>query len=211
MSRLIDRDYCLKHPGTIVGSFGVGVFLGTIASSRKSLLQRAVENQESHGFALPGHVGRAYRLAALVELRVAQIYGRCAERFAAQPEVAAFFRELQEEEREHSRLMQLCRFLVVVHPRLKYLPEIRDPEIRAILMQLRALTRRVDTLSLDEALEATVTIEQGEINAVFDRLLKQVDSDAIRLFEGRLREVEGHAEIVPKRVAVLRERLGLVN
>ncbi len=208
MSGLIDRDYCLKHPGRIVESFGLAVFLGTIASNRKSLLERAVDHYESRGYAFPGHIGRAYRLAALVELRVAQIYGRLATRFASQSEVAAFFRQLQEEEWEHSRLMQLCRYLVVSHPRLKYLPEVRDPEIQAILSQLRALCKRVDALSLDEALDATVAIEQGEANIIFDRLLKQVDSDATRLFEGRLHEVEGHAESVPKRVAALRQRLG---
>lgn len=207
MSGLIDRDYCLKHPGSIVRTFGFSVFLGTIVNNRKSLLQRAVDHYESRGYAFPGHVGRAYRLAALVELRVAQIYGKLAERFSSQPEVAAFFRELQEEEWEHSRLMQLCRFLVVIHPRLKYLPQIRDPNIRATLGQLRALKARVSTLSLEEALDATVTVEQGEINSVFDRLLKQADTAATRLFEGRLGEVEGHAESVPRRVAVLRRRL----
>jgi rubrerythrin len=207
VSGLIDRDYCLRHPGSIVRTFGVGVFLGTIASRRKSLLARAVEYHQLHGCAFPGHVGRAYRLAALIELRVARIYGKLAERFAAQPEVSAFFRTLEEEEQEHSRLMQLCRFLVVRHPRLKYLPEIRHPNIRAILALLRELSVAVDTLPLDKALEATVTLEQGEINSIFDRLLKQADVEPVRLFEGRLHEAEGHADAVPKRVAALRERL----
>lgn len=207
VSGLIDRDYCLRHPQRIIGSFGLGLFLGTVASRRKTLLERAVAHYELHGYAFPGHVGRAYRLAALIEMRVATIYGRLAARFADRPEVSAFFRELEAEEREHSRLMQLCRFLIVSHPRLKYLPEVRDPVIRGILAQLRTLNREVDSLSLDQALDATVTLEQGEINAIFDRLLKQADSEAIRLFEGRLHEVEGHAEVVPKRVAALRRRL----
>lgn len=111
------------------------------------------------------------------------------------------------EEQEHSGLMQLCRFLVAYHPQLKYLPEIRHPNIRAILALLRELNRAVEVLSLEEALEATVNLEQGEINSVFDRLLKQVDAEGVRLFEGRLRAVEGHAEAVPKRVAALRRRL----
>ncbi len=208
MRGLIDRDYCLKHPATIVQSFGLGVFLGMLTSTRKSLLERAVGYYENRGLSFPGHVGRAYRLAALIEMRVARIYGRLAERFASQPDAAAFFRELEEEEWEHSRLMQLCRYLIVAHPRLQFLPEVRDPNIRTILAQLRDLYRRVDELTLEQALEATVTIEQGEINAIFDRLLKQADAEAIRLFEGRLHETEGHAEIVPKRVAALRRRLG---
>jgi hypothetical protein len=211
VSGLIDRGYCLKHSSSIVRTFGIGLFLGAIASDRKSLLQRAVEYHERRGYALPGHVGRAYRLAALIELRVARIYGRLAERFAEQPEVAAFFRQLEEEELEHSRLMQLCRFLVVLHPRLKYLPQIRDPKIGSIRRQLRDLSRRAASLSQGDAHDATVIVEHGEINTIFDRLLKQADSDAVRLFEGRLREVEGHAEAVPKRVAVLRQRLGEIS
>lgn len=207
MSGLIDRDYCLKHPGSIVRTFGFGLFLATIASKRKSLLERAVEDHQNHGYAYPGHVGRAYRLAALIELRVARIYGKLAKRFAAQPDVSAFFRQLEEEEKEHSRLMQLCRFVVVLHPDLKYIPEIRHPNIRAILALLRELSAAVEVLPLEKALEATVTVEQGEINSIFDRLLKQTDVASIRLFEGRLREAEDHADVVPRRVAALRERL----
>lgn len=206
MSALIDREYCLRHPGSIVRTFGLGTFLGTIAGG-KSLLERAVERHQRHGYAYPGYVGRAYRLAALIELRVARIYGKLARRFADQPEVAALFHELDEEEQEHSRLMELCRYVVVRHPRLKYLPEIRHPNIRAILAQLRELSRAVDALSLDDALDITVELEQGEINSIFDRLLKQTDADAARLFESRLRQAEGHAESVPRRVTALREHL----
>ncbi|MGE0082336.1 MAG: hypothetical protein AB7U81_13680 [Thiohalomonadaceae bacterium] len=207
MTGLIGRDYCFRHAGSIVRSFGFGVFLGTLASTRKTLLERAVAHYESRGYAFPGHVGRAYRLAALIEARVARIYGRLAERFAGEPEAAALFRELAQEELEHSRLMQLCRFLVVLHPRLEFVPAIRDPQIRAIRAELRALERRIDSMTLDQALDAAVAVEQGEINAVFERLLRQVDSEATRLFEGRLDEVQGHAKSVPRRVALLRRRL----
>ncbi len=209
MSRLIDRSYCLKHPAEVVRFFGLAASLGTLVSDKKSLLERVVDHYEAHGFAFPGDVGRAYRLAALIEYRVAQIYGRLAERFAAQPEVAAFFRDLQEEEREHGEVMQLCRFGVVLHPRLQFIPSIRDPEIRAILTRLRELRGRIDTISLEEALATTVALEQSEVNSIFDRLLKQVDAGEVRLFQGRLSEVEGHAESVPRRVVALRQRLGL--
>jgi hypothetical protein len=207
MAGLIGREYCFKHSREIIRSFGFGVFLGTLASNRKTLLERTVDYYESRGYAFPGHIGRAYKLAALIELRVARLYGRLAERFSAQREAAALFEELKEEEREHCRLMQLCRFLVVVHPRLKYLPQVRDPQIRTIVARLRALNARLDTLSLEEALEEVVAIEKSEVNAIFERLLKQAEAEPIRLFEGRLHEVEGHAESVPRRVEALRWQL----
>lgn len=202
-----DREYCLRNPRDVVRAFGVGVFLSAIASQSKSLLERAVDHHQLHGYALPGDVGRAYRLASLLELRAAQIYGKLARRFADQPDVAAFFKELQAEEWEHGRLMTLCQLTVVLHSRFEYLPRIRDPKIREILAHLRELSGRVATLSLEEALETTQALEQSEINTIFDRLLKQVNTDAVRVFEGRLREVEGHAEAVPKRIAALRQRL----
>lgn len=207
MSGLISRDYCVRHAGGIARTFGFGLLLSTLASNRKTLLERAVSYYENRGYAFPGHVGRAYRIATLIEARVARIYGRLAERFASQPEVAELFRELEQEELEHSRLMQLCRFLVVLHPRLEFVPRIRDPQISAILSELRVLQSRVGQMSLEQALDATVAVEQGEINTVFDRLLRQVDCEATRLFEGRLSEMQGHAQSVPERVALLRRRL----
>lgn len=207
MGAIIGRDYCLKHPITIIQLFGIGVLLGVLLQPRKGLLEHAMAFHQRHGFAFPGHIGRAYRLAALLEARVARFYGHLAKRFADQPAVHTFFRELQEEEEEHCRLMQLCRYTVAIHPRLKYLPSLRDREVQELLVRLRHCNRKAATLSLEEALDLTVELERSEINTIFDRLLKQTDQTESRLFETQMAATEDHAEVVPQRVEQLRRQL----
>lgn len=132
MGDLVGREYCLKHPGQVVQTFGFGTLLGMVVGQRASLLERVTKDYEAHGFALPGTVGRAYRLAAVIERRVARIYGRLAERFAALPPVREFYLELQREEEEHGRLMELCRYTVSLKRPISFVPSTRDPVVRQI-------------------------------------------------------------------------------
>lgn len=206
---VVDRNYCLKHPWEIVHAYGLGILLGTLLNPGKGLLERVIEHYSAHGFPLPGHVGRAYRLSALIEFRVAAIYGRLAKQFADRPPVAQLFDELCREEKEHGRLMELCRYTIALHPRLHFAPELRDPKIRPLLQRLRELQHKAHTLSLEEALALAEELEAGEVNTIFGRLLKQAQSDEIRLFETQLREVENHSVSVPRRVAALRAQLGI--
>lgn len=208
MAALVDRNYCLRHPWEIIQACGLGIFLGMVLNPRKGLLERLVAYYAAHAFPLPGHVGRAYRLSALIEYRVASIYRGLAERFADAPAVRHLFEELCAEEQEHGRLMELCRYTVSLHPQLRYTPQLCDPEIRPLLRRLRALQHSVEALSLEEALALTEELEAGEVNTIFGRLLAQVDNDDVRLFEAQLREVEGHSVSVPRRINVLRRELG---
>ncbi|HKJ75811.1 MAG TPA: hypothetical protein VKA64_01255 [Gammaproteobacteria bacterium] len=207
MGGIIGRDYCIRHPMQVIHLFGAGVLLGMLWSERKSLLERVIEYHQDHGIPLPGEAGRAYRLAALIEFRVAHLYQRLAEQFADQPEVQAFYRELQAEELEHGRLMCLCRYTGHDHPALQYRPSLRDPEVSETLRRVRSLEKAAPTLTLNEALAVTEALEQTEINTIFDRLLRQADSAESRLFEEQLQATADHATEVPRRIAALREQL----
>ena len=206
MYAIIDRDYCLHHPARVIRLFGLWVFLGALLRGGETLLQRATREQEAHGVPLPGAAGRAYRLAAILEFRAARFYARLAEHFRDLPEVRAFFRELSEEELEHGRLMLLCRYTAALHPDLRYQPSIHDPDVAELRGRLRALQRAADSLTLGEALAATEALEQGEVNTIFDRLLRQADAAETRLFEDQLKAAAGHATEVPRRIRALRER-----
>lgn len=207
MGDIIGRDYCLRNPGKIIQLFGLGVFLGVVFSKKKSLLQRVMEAYRDRGIPMPGYVGNAYRIAAMIEFRVAGIYARMAERFRDQGPVRDFFMELKQEETEHGRLMLLCLYTIALKPRLSFVPSVRDPKIREITSWLRGLKRKVDSLSLEEALRLTEEIEAGEVNTIFDNLLKQTEESESRLFRDQMRTLEGHAKTVPLRIAQLRQAL----
>ena len=207
MRGIIGRDYCIRHPARIIHLFGTGVLLGMLWSERKSLLERVVEHYQDHGIPLPGEAGHAYRVAALIEFRVARLYEQLAEQFADEPEVHAFYRELHAEELEHGRLMCLCRYTASHHPALEYTPSLRDPAVSEALRRVRSLAQAAPTLTLDEALAVTEALEQTEINTIFDRLLRQADTTESRLFEEELQATADHATEVPRRIAELRERL----
>lgn len=204
MSTLINRSFCLKHPTTIIRLFGLGVFLN-ILFSKRGLLEHLTEHYAAHGYPLPGKIGDAYRLSSLLEYRMSRIYAGFAEKFQAIPEAHALFDELRQEEQEHGRLMELCRYTVRTQPNLKYVPSVRDPAIHAMLQELRQIERRIPEISLSEALEITERLEQGELNTIFERLLKQADQSESRLFEDQMKQLEGHGTAVPKRIQVLRQ------
>jgi hypothetical protein len=208
MQAVIDRDYCLKNPIRIIRLFGLDVFLGMLFSKKKTLLERIADKYRAHKVAMPGTLGDAYKLSALFEFRVAHIYGAMAERFKAQREVHGFFRDLQEEELEHGRLMLACLYQVAVRPDVDFAPSVRDPQIRESLNRLREIERQVPRMSLDEAFQTTNDLEASEVNVIFGRLLKQVGKTETELFAEQLQGAQSHPESVPRRIKVLKARLG---
>ncbi len=209
MSALVGRDYCLKHPLEIARLFGVGVWLNMLLKRRTSLLEQVVESYSTRTFPMPGYLGRAYKIAALIELRVARIYAKMAEKFADHTATRKLFEELQYEEEEHSRLMTLCLYTVKLRASVNFVPQIRDPEIRELLQFLRGIHRTVDDLDLEEALRITEDLEKGEVNVIFDKMLRQNPDVESHFFEAQMGAVEKHSESVPRRINALRELHGV--
>jgi rubrerythrin len=205
METIIDRDFCIRHPRKIIGLFGLDVYLGLLFNNGKSLLERLADKYSAHGLPMPGPLGNAYKLSALFEFRVARIYRSMAERFKDQTEAHDLFMELSEEEMEHGRLMLVCYYTVELTPSIDFIPSVRDPAIRDSLNELRELERRVDSLSLKEALEITIGLEKSEVNVIFGKLLSQVDKAQSRLFVEQFKGIEGHSESVPRRISELRQ------
>ncbi len=205
METIIDRDYCIRHPRKIIGLFGLDVYLGLMFNKNKSLLERLTDKYSAHGIPMPGPVGNAYKLSALFEFRVARIYERMASCFKGQPAAHDLFMELHDEEMEHGRLMLVCYYTVELTPSIEFIPDVRDPEIRDSLNKLRELERKVDSLTLEEALEITNNLEQSEVNVIFGKLLNQVDSAQSKLFAEQFKGIEGHSESVPRRINELRQ------
>jgi Uncharacterized conserved protein len=206
MPILTGRNHCLQHPAHALRAYGAGVFVAALLKQKASLLQLLSEHFAAHGYPMPGELGRAYRLAAVLELRMARFYAGLARRFAAEPEAAALFQELSEEEEEHSRLMQLCRYTVMLSPSIHFVPRLQDVDIKAMLRRLRHLQREVPELSLDQALRLTVELERSEINTIFDMLLQQARGEATEPFAAALQQAGDHAKSVPLRVDRLRRR-----
>ena len=206
METIIERDYCIRHPRKIIGLFGLDVYLGLLFNRNKSLLERLTDKYSAHGVPMPGSVGNAYKLSALFEFRVARIYERMAERFKDQPAAKELFMELHNEEMEHGRLMLVCYYTVELTPSIEFIPDVRDPAIRDALNELRELQRRIDTLSLSEALDITDELERGEVNVIFGKLLNQVDQAQSKLFAEQFKGVEGHSESVPRRIRELKQQ-----
>ncbi len=204
MSALVGRDYCVKHPLEITRLFGVGVWISMLLNRRASLLEQVVESYSRRAFPMPGYLGRAYKIAALIELRVARIYARMAERFSDHAEAREFFEDLRYEEEEHSRLMTLCLYTVKLRPSVTFIPQISDPKVRGLLQELRGVYRGIDELDLDAALRITEKLEQGEVNVIFDRMLRQNPDTESHFFEAQMQAVEGHSESVPRRIKALR-------
>ncbi len=76
-------------------------------------------------------------------------------------------------------------------------------------MFLCLLPKNIPNISLSEALETTERLEEGEINTIFDRLLKQADQSESHLFEDQMQQLEGHGTSVPRRIQGLRESAGM--
>jgi len=205
MSTLIDRDYCLRHPVTIIRLFGFTVFLRMIIGPSRSLLELLTRYYADHGYPLPGRIGDAYRVSALLEYRMARIYRRFAAKFHTNDEAYRLFEELRQEEEEHGRLMELCRYTLKNKPNLAFVPSVRDPAIRQMLKELRQIERTADNMSLAEALDITEQLEKGEVNTIFNRLLKQTEETESHLFKDKLAQIEGHSTSVPRRLQALRE------
>lgn len=207
MQTIVDREYVRGHAGEVIRSFGLMAYIRSLRTKDKGLLEQLEEKYLSSGVPMPGRLGNAYRLSALIELRVARIYERMVRRFDENPLVSAFFQKLQEEEQEHARVMVLCLYTVDAQTELDYVPSVRDPEMRALLGELRAKALGVWKLSLDEALDLTEKLEASEVNTIFDKLLKQTRNPKSDFFISQLAKVEGHAAAVPKRIKALREKL----
>ena len=207
MQTIVDREYVRGHAGEVIRSFGLIAYIRSLRTKDKGLLEQLEEKYLSSGVPMPGRLGNAYRLSALIELRVARIYERMVRRFDENPLVSAFFQKLQEEEQEHARVMVLCLYTVDAQTELDYVPSVRDPEMRALLGELRAKALGVWKLSLDEALDLTEKLEASEVNTIFDKLLKQTRNPKSDFFISQLAKVEGHAAAVPKRIKALREKL----
>jgi rubrerythrin len=198
--------HCLQHPTQALRAYGAGIFFAALVQQKASLLQLLTGHFATHGYPMPGELGRAYRLAALLELRMARFYAALAERFADVPEAAALFRELSEEEEEHGRLMQLCRYTVMLSPAIHFVPRLQDADIKVLLHRLRHLRAGVNELSLDQALSLTVELERSEINTIFAMLLQQAQGEAVAPFAEALYRAGEHATSVPRRIAQLRQR-----
>lgn len=212
MPSVVSRSYCLAHPMEISQMYGLNVLLGTFVDTRRTVLQRVAESFSERRLAMPGPLGMSYRMSELAELRTARIYQAMAERFADVTPAHDLFKGLQEEEEEHARLMHICLYSVRMTPEVQYVPSVRDPEIRAVMRQMRAVQRRVPSMTLSEALSVTEDLEQGEVNLIFGRLLKQVEEPEVGLLRQMLRCAENHHVTVPRRIRQLRtllEKLGI--
>ncbi len=207
MKTIVDQEYVRRHAEEVIKTFGLMTYVSSLRTKGKGLLEQLEEKYLSGGVPMPGRLGNAYRLSALIELRVARIYERMVRRFDENPLVKEFFQKLQEEEQEHARVMVLCLYTVDARTELDYLPSVRDPEIRALLGELRTKARGVWKLSLDEALDLTAELEASEVNVIFDKLLEQTRNPKSDFFISQLAKVEGHAAAVPKRIKALREKL----
>ena len=206
MSAVLSRDYCLSHPWEVGRLYGWSVLFGTWVSKR-SVLDRVARSFAERRDVMPGPLGRSYRIAQLLELRAAKIYQLMAERFADLLPARRLFEELEEEEREHARLMEICLYTVCVTPEIRYEPSVMDPEIRTVLQEMRAVQRRIPSMTLDEALETSEALERSEVNVIFGKLLEQVDQPEVALLREMMRSAENHQVSVPRRIADLREEL----
>lgn len=211
MSSVVSREYCLAHPLEIGQLYGWSVLFGAVLDPRRSVLDRVAASFGENRLAMPGALGHSYRLSELFEHRAAQLYRLMAERFRDVVPAHQLFKELQEEEEEHARLMRVCLFSVRVTPETTYFPSIRDAEVREVMATMRAVKRRIPTMTLDEALSASVALEAGEVNMVFGRLLKQVVEPEVGLLRQVMRNAETHQHSVPRRVEALRKQLGALG
>ena len=207
MSDIIGRDFYLKQPIKVIRLFGMVTFLKMLFSPGKTLLESVLQLQARRGIQAPGPLGRAYKISALIEFRVARIYKNLADKFSADKRVRDFFLELQREEEEHGRLMLLCLFTTRYTPRTSYMPGLYDIEVRTLMKKLRHFEKNISPLSLDEALRLTVDLEKGETNIIFDKLLKQAEHEATCLFVEEMEKAGGHSSSVPKRINALRKEV----
>ncbi len=207
MGDIIGREYCLNNPVEIIRLFGVRVFLSVLLCKKKSFLEQVIASHERRGIPMPGFVGKSYKIAAMIEYRVSRIYKKMAEKFKENAEVRDFYTELQREEEEHARLMLLCLYTISLKPSIHYVPSIRDKAIRRVTSYLRNIERSIEGLTLDEALTITEELEKSEINAIFDKLLKQAEGAESLLFLEQLKQVEGHGAAIPRKIKELKGTL----
>lgn len=206
MAGILSRAYCLTHPWEIGRLYGWNVVLETLVSKR-SPLDRVARSLAATRGPMPRPLGMSYRIATLLELRAEQIYRRMAERFESVPLARALFEDLADEEQEHARLMTICLHTVRLGPSVKYVPSVMAGEIRRAMNEMRALQRRIPTMTLEEALEASKALERSEINVIFGKLFDQVAEPEVLPLREAMRQAENHAATVPKRIAMLREQL----
>lgn len=207
MSEVIGRDFCLQQPGKVIRLFGLVAFLKMLFSPGKTLLESLLEFHVRRGIQVPGPLGRAYKISALIEFRVARIYKKLAEKFKDNKKIREFFIELQCEEEEHGRLMILCLFTSSYTPDTSYVPSLSDPEIRALMKKLRHFEKNISPLSLEEALRLTLELERGETNIIFDKLLKQAEEEETCLFKEEMEKAGSHSASVPKRIKELKKEV----
>jgi len=206
MSGVLSRDYCRDHPWEIGRLYGWNVLVGSLVGGR-SVLERIATHFAATRAPMPPPLGTSYRIATLLELRAAKIYGLLAKRFADVPQARALFAELEAEEQEHARLMTVCLYTVRQRPTISYAPSVMDPEIRRVMNELRAAQRRVPTMTLEEAFETSVALEQSEVNVIFGKLLDQVAEPEVALLRDMMHHAEDHAVSVPRRIGTLRAQL----
>jgi rubrerythrin len=207
MHTITNQQYIRQNAGEVIKSFGIIAYLRSLRAPAKGLLQQMVDQYLGSGIPMPGPVGNAYKISAVLEWRAARIYGQLALRFSANASVRAFFEELRDEEEEHGRIMLLCLYSVDAKAPIEFIPSVRDSEIRTLSQHLRHIERNCWKVSLDEALTLTEQLETSEINVIFDRLLRQAANPQSSFFIAQLTKAEGHASAVPKRIKALRETL----
>lgn len=114
-------------------------------------------------------VAELFEIAINLETAGEGIYGYWQELFADYPKVSAFWKEYQEEELHHARLLQKIRANLTP----EQLAAFADLEVYQAALNVQEDTKHInkDVETLDEALELASQIENSEINTILEFLV----------------------------------------
>ena len=114
-------------------------------------------------------VAELFDIAIYLEAAGEGIYGHWRKLFADHPKVSAFWKEYQEEEFHHARLLRKIRENLTS----EQLVAPADLEVYQAALNVQEDTKRInkDVETLDEALELASQIENSEINTILEFLV----------------------------------------
>lgn len=122
-------------------------------------------------------VGQLIETMIGVETRLARLYGRLAQHFANDPQVAAIWHTLSTDESQHAFNLTVLRAMAQVGAQTPGTPSWNSRAVEEALAKLGEYERRVESgpVSLAEALTMAVALETSEIDVVYHALLDAFD------------------------------------
>jgi hypothetical protein len=153
----------------------------------------------------------AFGRCAEIENRIGDTYERFAGRWAADPEIAGFWREMTEAERTHAAVLEAAAEYFAASDRREPIDPASIAHVRGCVRGMTTLVGKVD---LTEALRIALELESLELDVIYGKLVVLAGEDFWRISRTILESVSAldrHEEALLDAIERFTDDAGLIR